>query len=87
MQSLKRKESKEALMITRDKILEDIMMASLEDKAESKRSFGSRNLEFTNEFNPFYNTLNVDKQTRYDYNQKKYCTISCDSREKLDTDF
>ena len=51
------------MLKTRNKIVEDIMMiTSLEDKAESKNSFGSRNLEFKNEFNPFYNTLKIERK-------------------------
>ena len=52
------------MLKTRNKIVEDIMMiTSLEDKAESKNSFGSRNLEFKNEFNPFYNTLKIERKS------------------------
>ena len=60
MQLFKRKESKEALLKTRNKIVEDIMAASLEGKEKSSsRMSGLDNLEFKNDFNPFYNTLKV----------------------------
>ena len=66
LQFLKRKESKDALLIARNKVVEDIMTASLEDKASfedkagSLGSFGSRNLEFPSHSNLFYSTTKVE---------------------------